>query len=166
MSYTIEFETNRKNTTIDPIVDKIRKVAQQDGWTGSDGFIQWAKETYSADLVGKAGFFSNWASISFETEADMARFKVDFEVDDRARQLRAEQKALGPISNKLIRKLAEQVGMTIDDGDLMPGETYMLLDEDIEKFAELIVRECATHLNFVGDEYAGIELLEHFGVEE
>jgi hypothetical protein len=34
------------------------------------------------------------------------------------------------------------------------------------KFAELIVKECAAHLNFVGDEYAGIELLEHFGVKE
>jgi hypothetical protein len=35
-----------------------------------------------------------------------------------------------------------------------------------EKFAELIVRECASHLNWVGDDAAGIELLEHFGVEE
>jgi len=35
-----------------------------------------------------------------------------------------------------------------------------------KKFAELLVKECAAHLNFVGDEYAGIELLEHFGVEE
>ena len=35
----------------------------------------------------------------------------------------------------------------------------------VEKFAELLIKECAAHLNFVGDDYAGIELLEHFGVE-
>ena len=39
------------------------------------------------------------------------------------------------------------------------------LGYDMEKFVELIVRECASHLNSVGDDYAGIELLEHFGVE-
>ena len=38
--------------------------------------------------------------------------------------------------------------------------------EDLQRFAELIVRECAQHLNSVGDDYASIELLEHFGVEE
>jgi hypothetical protein len=37
---------------------------------------------------------------------------------------------------------------------------------DYEKFAELIIKECASHLNWVGDDAAGIELLEHFGVEE
>ena len=37
---------------------------------------------------------------------------------------------------------------------------------DREKFAELIIKECASHLNWVGDDAAGIELLEHFGVEE
>lgn len=35
-----------------------------------------------------------------------------------------------------------------------------------KKFAELLIRECAQHLNSVGDDYACIELLEHFGVEE
>jgi hypothetical protein len=35
-----------------------------------------------------------------------------------------------------------------------------------KKFAELIVRECASHLNWVGDDAAGTELLEHFGVEQ
>jgi hypothetical protein len=40
-----------------------------------------------------------------------------------------------------------------------------IVNEYIEKFAELIVRECASHLNWVGDDAAGIELLEHFGVE-
>jgi hypothetical protein len=35
-----------------------------------------------------------------------------------------------------------------------------------KKFAELIVKACASHLNWVGDDAAGIELLEHFGVEE
>lgn len=35
-----------------------------------------------------------------------------------------------------------------------------------KKFGELVVRECAAHLNFVGDDYASTELLEHFGVLE
>lgn len=172
MSYTIIFETNRKNTTIDPIVDKIREVARRDGWAGSDGFIQWAKETYGADLIIGDGWISKWGSISFETQADMSRFKVDFEVDDRARQLREEQKALGPISNKLIRELAEQAGMTIDDNDLMPGETYMLLDEEIEKFAQLIVAECAKVVEayYWEDDIDGYpadrEIKKHFGVEQ
>jgi hypothetical protein len=38
--------------------------------------------------------------------------------------------------------------------------------EELEKFAELIIKECASHLNWVGDDAAGIELLEHFGVEQ
>ena len=168
MSYTIKFETNRKNVTIDPIVDKIRDVAQRDGWAGSAGFIQWAKENYNADLFGGAGLFSSWISISFETQADMARFKVDFEVNDQARQLRLEQQAQGPIVNKQILKLAEQVGMTTDDGDLLPGETYMLLDEDIEKFAKLIVKEmlqtCEDHPAWTG-RMIGEQFKQHFGVE-
>lgn len=46
------------------------------------------------------------------------------------------------------------------------GDSASLDDIFQEKFAELIVRECASHLNWVGDDAAGIELLEHFGVEE
>jgi hypothetical protein len=59
--------------------------------------------------------------------------------------------------NERIKELIEQA--TTEEHD---GFRYF----DREKFAELIVRDCASHLNWVGDDAAGIELLEHFGVEE
>jgi hypothetical protein len=47
--------------------------------------------------------------------------------------------------------------------------TLSLYDEQIEKFAELIVEECAAHLHRRGVEGFGIleerNLKEHFGVE-
>ena len=60
--------------------------------------------------------------------------------------------------NERIRELMIEAGIYECD-DFEPHPTF-------EKFAELIVRECASHLNWVGDDAAGIELLEHFGVEE
>jgi hypothetical protein len=58
--------------------------------------------------------------------------------------------------NERIRELAFKANKDLD-GNVPVGFA--------EKFAELIVRECASHLNWVGDDAAGIELLEHFGVE-
>jgi hypothetical protein len=69
--------------------------------------------------------------------------------------------------NDLIKELARQSGVVYDwDPGTSGPEVYFDRQEDFEKFAELIIRECVAHLNFVGDEYAGIELLEHFGVQE
>ena len=72
--------------------------------------------------------------------------------------------------NKQIQLLAEQAGFKADRlGHLFGGD-------DIEKFAKLIVRECARVANLTegdeGDDYqsgrtwAGIDVLKHFGVEE
>ena len=60
--------------------------------------------------------------------------------------------------NEKIKELAEQA----------EWKTFSPVgSEEWQKiFAELIVKECASHLNSVGDDYAGIELLEHFGVTE
>jgi hypothetical protein len=66
--------------------------------------------------------------------------------------------------NERIKELMEEAGgygLPDRDGDRTPA----LVGKSVEKFAELIVRECASHLNWVGDDAAGIELLEHFGVE-
>ena len=64
--------------------------------------------------------------------------------------------------NEQIRRLMEQAVISIDGQTF--GKTYVP-DAFTEKFAELIVRECAIHM----DEYAdrtGKDLLEHFGVEQ
>ena len=68
--------------------------------------------------------------------------------------------------NERINELAVQAGVA---GHFAAGTEYATLiplSDEVQKFAELIVRECASHLNWVGDDAAGIELLEHFGVEE
>ena len=68
--------------------------------------------------------------------------------------------------NDRIQQLAEQAGITsnnLSDGNMSHN--------DLEKFAELIVRECADWIkNTDSDPDIGEEdakaLLEHFGVEE
>ena len=66
--------------------------------------------------------------------------------------------------NKRIRELAEQAGISLSQKDY----SYYWVEsaEDIEKFAELIVRECAN----VAAEHDALdiyeEIREHFGVEE
>ena len=69
--------------------------------------------------------------------------------------------------NERIQELAEQAGW---------DNHHSKFDTRIEKFAELIVRECAQIAKEVdgdeGDDYqsgrtwAGIDVLKHFGVEE
>ena len=71
--------------------------------------------------------------------------------------------------NERIRELAKQAGAAYGD-----GYDFYLLEDHIEKFAELIVRECAKALddklanpNGASVAYSdGSDLLEHFGVEE
>ena len=63
--------------------------------------------------------------------------------------------------NEKIRKLAEQVGITeanLSDGNMSYNE--------LEKFAELFVRECADFLKLGGDHEDANRLKRHFGVEE
>ena len=76
--------------------------------------------------------------------------------------------------NERIRELAEQAGFSFKyktaPNELNPGHTR----QDLEKFAELIVRECANQLPRISEEYytgdgivedAQKLILEHFGVE-
>jgi actin-like ATPase involved in cell morphogenesis len=80
--------------------------------------------------------------------------------------------------NEQIRELAKEAGANISTRNLMSNppqhvETVELWDDKIEKFAELIVKECVTtlerHHPFTKDPEAylyAISLIEyHFGVE-
>jgi len=64
--------------------------------------------------------------------------------------------------NERIRELYDQAIVIEDGGDYVCGEL------DPEKFAELIVRECADFLSLSGrDGYEdGERVKRHFGVEE
>ena len=70
--------------------------------------------------------------------------------------------------NERIRELAEQAGISLSQKDY----SYYWVEsaEDIEKFAELIVRECADYANWyqANSRYTDIAkaIKEHFGVEE
>ena len=63
--------------------------------------------------------------------------------------------------NKRIQKLAEQQGLT--------GPNYFLSSQELEKFAELIVAECANVAdeNYIhrGSRTCGLAIRLHFGVE-
>ena len=67
--------------------------------------------------------------------------------------------------NERIKLLALQAGATVMERS---GWTdYGTLDLDVEKFAELIVRECAEVAeDYDGAHYVGTEIEKHFGVEE
>jgi hypothetical protein len=60
--------------------------------------------------------------------------------------------------NKKIKELAKQAGLKIDD---LPDDVYIPL----EKFAELLVRDCAKHVSHVykqgGGTYAEVILKHH-----
>lgn len=66
--------------------------------------------------------------------------------------------------NKRIKKLAEQAGF--DAVSMVAFD----IEQDLEKFAELIVQECAKQVDNYWDAfengYADKKILEHFGVEE
>jgi hypothetical protein len=74
--------------------------------------------------------------------------------------------------NNRIRELAEQAGAAADYGVTgVEDENYLIMSgEDIDKFAELIVRECAKLVEDNMDpQNAWINpgvIKEHFGVEE
>jgi len=74
--------------------------------------------------------------------------------------------------NDRIRKLAEQAGIEFDDDfPLEPETIYYLKLSDFEKFAELIVRECAERLlndaklTDIQTTRCVASIKEHFGVE-
>lgn len=59
--------------------------------------------------------------------------------------------------NENLEALITQV---IDENDA--GDMVLMLD----MLAELVVKECATHLRFLADEAGANELEEHFGLKE
>ena len=78
--------------------------------------------------------------------------------------------------NERIRELAEQAGLEFDDDESLEfgKQIYYVTKEDMEKFAELIVRECVRHFNedyqrdfdTLWREDLSKSIKEHFGVEE
>jgi hypothetical protein len=75
--------------------------------------------------------------------------------------------------NERIKQLAEQAGLEFDDDlALEPEPIYYITQKELEKFAELSVRECAQICfseskghNMAFGEHCGIVIKEHFGVE-
>lgn len=63
--------------------------------------------------------------------------------------------------NEQIRELAERAGAVT-----FGGKICLFGDQDIEKFAELIVRKCATIADQAEPYRANDLILKHFGVEE
>ena len=75
--------------------------------------------------------------------------------------------------NKKIKLLAEQAGIQEDLVDHLRDEvevlTYIARPQDIQKFAELIIRKCAKVADLADEnkcEWIGGNILNHFGVEE
>ena len=63
--------------------------------------------------------------------------------------------------NERIRQLAEQAFTITTDGKIGHVNNYM-----VEKFAELIVQECARVVSQKTGPKSALNVLEHFGVEE
>ena len=69
--------------------------------------------------------------------------------------------------NERIRKLAERAGFSYMPSDYPDmADLYKCADFEIEKFAELIVRECAKFCDDKNSKLLGTMMKEHFGVEE
>ena len=67
--------------------------------------------------------------------------------------------------NQRIKELAEQAG--IEEWWDSGNECREVLQEHLEKLAELIIRECSNFLkDTLDDDFAAEQLEEHFGVEE
>ena len=68
--------------------------------------------------------------------------------------------------NERIRELAEQADWRFSD-KITGDELQPILDKRLEKFAELIVKECTDFLkDTLDDHFAAEQLEEPFGVEE
>ena len=74
--------------------------------------------------------------------------------------------------NERIRKLAKKSGFSLDTNNIYTAKLeHLPIAENIEKFAELIVRECGVALSpmlrdMVSRGQAYNLIKEHFGVEE
>jgi hypothetical protein len=79
--------------------------------------------------------------------------------------------------NERIRELAVQAGATLEKGYIELSDGQLMLSDnveldksnmDLEKFAELIVRECALTAGLMeheGRKGIGAQILDNFGVE-
>ena len=70
--------------------------------------------------------------------------------------------------NEKIKQLAEQAKI---DYDLRPeiaqAPVWIALDDELEKFAELIVQECAMFSMVITDDHYDVDALyRHFGIKE
>ena len=69
--------------------------------------------------------------------------------------------------NKRIVELIKQAGGHWNYGDFNMPASVEFQEQDIEKFVELIVRECAeVASDYDGAHYVGTAIQKHFGVEE
>jgi hypothetical protein len=77
--------------------------------------------------------------------------------------------------NERIKELAKQLGYNVDftPSDDETDRAYQVVDNEFaEKFAELLVKECANYIdafnseNMVEEGISGNMLKQHFGVEE
>ena len=64
--------------------------------------------------------------------------------------------------NERIRLLAEQAGSTHKQN----LGVYQFYTDELEKFAQLIVKECMSNLYLNGYDDAMIQVQQHFGVKE
>ena len=67
--------------------------------------------------------------------------------------------------NEKIRELAVESGFATGYDRTQTGK-WSLSDRELEKFAELIIKECASVSLCIGSGDNETELLKHFGVEE
>jgi hypothetical protein len=83
--------------------------------------------------------------------------------------------------NKRIKELVKQAGLEFDNDSALESEPiYYITQKDLEKFAELIVRECISQIENLSPGYEDYrnqiedafrrdcvdQLKQHFGVEE
>ena len=70
--------------------------------------------------------------------------------------------------NERYKQLAEQAGLKVESFMTNPPKPFQILGstEQFEKFAELIVRECAVIATDCNSDMTAAEVLKHFGVEE
>jgi hypothetical protein len=72
----------------------------------------------------------------------------------------------GATMNERIRELAKQADGVFIHKLMTGAKQYTFLEKDLEKFAELIVRECVLISRTGTDGFsAGKRMEEHFGVE-
>mgnify|MGYP000279272784 CR=1 FL=1 len=72
--------------------------------------------------------------------------------------------------NERIRELAKKSGFSLDANNIYTAKLeHLPITENMEKFAELIVKECADYVQFYYKDHAceiiAHDMKQHFGVE-